>query len=83
METTEEYLHGKVRLHVALGKMGGFVFDKKQTRFNEIVNEVQKYVSLGVNADVALFDVLPACIVGDQMHVPNGSVSTIVYDWML
>lgn len=78
----DEELHGRLRVQVALARMEGYKLDKKQLRFNALVAAARRYERLGANVLSGLQEALDACVYGDPMHIPGGSVETLVYDWM-
>lgn len=80
---TDEELHGRIRVQVALARMDGYEIDRKQLRFNTLVSVARRYEAIGASALCGLREALDACVVGDQMHIPGGSTETLVYDWML
>lgn len=93
-EELTERLHGEARLDVALGRMNGRVYDKKQLRFNEIVQTALDYTDCGSPARVevafaGMREAIDACAptrfdgTPNEMYVEGGSVRSLVQPWML
>ena len=91
-----EELHAEARQQVDRLKTLGVVFDKKQLRFNDIVETAIRYGRCSAVFDPAaarrgLVEAISACIPNDPMYVekPNpmyvekSNPITIVPDWML
>lgn len=84
----EEKLHSYARERVTALKAVGVVFDKKQLRFNDIVDVGLFYAACGdnVSTDIVyagICDAVDACIPENPMHIPKGSVQTMIQDWMM
>jgi len=58
-------------------------FDKKQLRFNDIVDVGAFYGAIGACPRDGVREAVEACIVGDPAHVPGGSVRSMIYPWMV
>jgi hypothetical protein len=81
-------LHAIVRADVDAINSSGRVFDKKQLRFNDIVEAGMRYgaVSSEFSENAAIWgakEAVLACVVGDPMYVKGGSVLDIVPEWMV
>lgn len=84
----EETMQGVARVQVALGKMDGFKFDKKITRYNDIVETAIRYGKCGTRfnegaAWAGLIEAIESCSPDiPEMYSPEG-VRGMVYDWMI
>ena len=79
-----EQLHGVARVQVALARMDGHKFDKSQLRFNDIVHVAVSYPKMGAATCYdGMREAIDACIIGNDMHVPNGSVLSLAPSWMI
>jgi hypothetical protein len=63
------------------------VLDKKQLRWNGIVAVGVHYARCGNSADIEIAkagirDAVDACTIGNSMHIPGGSVLTMIQLWM-
>ena len=86
--TLHDELHIMARELVASAIDRGAVMDKKQLRYNDIVECGKRYAESGAafSDDVAregVKEAVRACVVGDPMHVKGGSVLDLVPDWMI
>ena len=80
---TEDEIHIRARAEVLRRKASGVQFDKKQLRFNDIVFTALRYGETPALRKAGMNEAIDACVIGDPMHVPGGSVCDIVDSWML
>jgi hypothetical protein len=80
-------MHVYARAYVARRENAGAKFDKKQLRFNDIVDVGLHYakccnVPTMAAARCGIVDAVDACVVGSAMHIPRGSVRSMIQPWM-
>jgi hypothetical protein len=83
-----EKMHIRARQLVARHEANGLKIDKKQCRYNDIVNAAMRYGACAqpfseTAAWRGLRDAVSACVIGDPMHVSGGKVADLVPDWMI
>ena len=81
-------MHAYARELVANYEAQGRKIDKKQCRYNDIVQTAMRYGACAqpfseTAAWGGLRDAVAACVIGDPMHVAGGRVSDLVPDWMI
>lgn len=86
--TLAEKMHVRARKLISEHEQNGKKIDKKQCRYNDIVETAMLYGFCAVPfSESAAWDGLKeavsACVIGDPMHVPGGSVTCLVPNWMV
>jgi hypothetical protein len=83
----ENRLHIYARELVDKYKSDGSQFDKKQLRFNDIVNIGLHYSRCGTIpsqaiAESGIHEAVEACIIGNLAHIKGGSILSMINKWM-